>query len=87
MDSCTGANAAGDVPRETRLEHISLKCRFIRQNAVFGDVAQPIGYHALEIVIYTLVWPVRGQGNRADYTVPGKLASKPGIFSSAVSNN
>lgn len=87
MDSVTGANPAGNVPRETRLDHVALECRFVSQYAVLGEVAQPIGYHGLKIAIYTLVWPVRGQGNRTDHTVPGELASQPGIFSSAVSNN
>lgn len=39
MDSVTGANAAGDVPHETRLDHVALKCRFVSKYAVLGDVS------------------------------------------------
>ena len=51
MDSVTGANAAGDVPHETRLNHVALEGRFLSQYAVLGDVSQFVCNQLFKIIV------------------------------------
>ena len=51
MDSVTRANAAGDVPNETTLEHVTFKCRFLRQYAVLGDISQFVCNQLFKIIV------------------------------------
>ena len=51
MDSVTGANAAGDVPHETRLDHVTFECRLVRQDSILGDVSQLVRNQLFKIIV------------------------------------
>lgn len=51
MDSVTGANAAGNIPRETSIEHVAFECRLLRQDSVLGDVSQFVCNQLFKIIV------------------------------------